>query len=96
MAPQVDQAKERVDIGKGKVEEPQKKRKLSHSSYTSEKFGTTIAHAATSPPLKLMEASIKATKVETMRRANEKAKKKERRASKAIKKAQLQGPRKSP
>lgn len=40
----VDKAKERVEKRKGKVEEPQKKRKLSHSSYTSVKFDTTIGH----------------------------------------------------
>lgn len=40
----VDKAKERVEKRKGKVEEPQKKRKLSHSSSTSEKFDTTVAY----------------------------------------------------
>lgn len=72
------------------MEEPQKKRKLSHSSSsTYGKFGTTAAAAAKQaapPPQKLKEASIKVVKGEIDRRANEDAKKKERQAFEARKK----------
>lgn len=36
--------KSKEENGKGVAEELQKKRKLSHSSYSSSKFGTTVAH----------------------------------------------------
>lgn len=72
------------------MDEPQKKRKLSHSSSsTYGKFGTTAALAAKKvvlPPRKLKEASIKAVKGEIDWRANEDAKKKERQAFEAMKK----------
>lgn len=68
------------DKGEKIAEEPQKKRKLSHNSFSSNKFGTTIVHSAkpeTFPTPKLMEASMKAVKVEAVQRANEKARKDE-------------------
>lgn len=67
-----------------------KKRKLSHSSSSaSRKFGG-IAVPATKQaglsPMKLMEASMKAVKVEMVRKSNEEARKEEEQASKAMKK----------
>lgn len=62
-----EEAVQKVDKGKGRMEEPQKKKKLSHSSSSSEKSSTTIVSAAKQAvPLssKLMEASMKTIKVE--------------------------------
>lgn len=77
-----EEAPQRIDKGKEKMEEPQKERKLSYgSSSVSGKFGTTIAPAAKQvapPPLKSMEASTKAVKVEMIRKVNEEAKKEEK------------------
>lgn len=61
------------------VEEPLKKRKLSHSSYSSGKFGTIVDQssklAAPSAP-NLLEASMKVVQVKAVHRANEEVKKK--------------------
>lgn len=87
--PKADKSK--GDKGKGVVEEPPKKRKLSHNSYSTGKFGSMVDHlskAAAPPTLKLLEASIKVMKMEAMHRANEKARKEnEEKASKTTEKA---------
>lgn len=79
------------DNGKGVVEEPPKKRKLSHNNYSTGEFGSMVDHlskAAAPPTLKLLEASIKVMKMEAVHRANEKAmKENEEKASKAAEKA---------
>lgn len=64
--PQADRSKE--DKGNGVMEEPQKKRTMSYSSYGSSKFITTVSHSAkpvVPPTPKLLEASMKATKERT-------------------------------
>lgn len=60
------------------MDEPQKNRKLLHSSFDTEKFSPIVVvaakHVAPSPS-KLMEASMKAVKVEAVLRANKEAQK---------------------
>lgn len=72
--------KGKVDKSKVVAEEPPKRKKLSHSNYRSSKFNTTVDHppkpAVPLAPI-LMEATTKATKVEAMYRANQKARKEE-------------------
>lgn len=60
------------------VEEHLKKRKLSHSSYSSGKYGTIVDHSsklAAPSAHDLLEASIKVVKVKVVHKANEEVKK---------------------
>lgn len=69
------------------AEEPPKNRKLSHSNYSSSKFGTTVDHfSKPATPLAPIcnEALMKEIKVEAVCKANEETKREEEQASKAI------------
>lgn len=71
----INQAKARKIREKSKVQEPHKKRKLVHSSGSSTiKFGTILSYSgkANPPSQKLMESTMKAVKVEMVRRAEDK------------------------